>query len=78
MSFSCLLTLYVGGGALAFGEALKNRVRSLVESGELERLESADGQTGDSRRKKSLEETNIQNSRDNKKLECFFFFSNLY
>lgn len=30
----------------SLGEALKNRVGSLVEGGELERLEGADGDTG--------------------------------
>lgn len=42
--FCC--TLSRGGGAGGLGEALENRVGPLVEGGELERLEGADGDTG--------------------------------
>lgn len=40
-----------GGGGVGFGEALENRVRPLVERGELERLEGADGQAGEKQTK---------------------------
>lgn len=39
-------TLSGGGGAGSLGEALENRVGPLVEGGELEHLEGADGDTG--------------------------------
>lgn len=39
-----IFTVSGGGGALGLGEALENRVRPLVEGGELKRLEGADGQ----------------------------------
>jgi len=42
-----IFTMSGGGGALGPGEALKNRVWPLVESGKLKRLESADGQAGE-------------------------------
>lgn len=43
----CLFfTLSGGGGVRSPGEALENRVGPLVEGGELERLEGADGDTG--------------------------------
>lgn len=40
-------TMSGGGGALSLGEALENRIRPLVEGGELKCLKGADGQTGE-------------------------------
>lgn len=42
-----------GGGAMGLGEALENRVRPLVEGGELKRLEGADGQTSEKKQTKT-------------------------
>lgn len=42
-----IFTVSGGGGAMGLGEALENRVRPLVEGGELKRLEGADGQTSE-------------------------------
>lgn len=44
--FFFFFTLSGGGGAGSLGEALENRVGPLVEGGELEHLEGADGDTG--------------------------------
>lgn len=47
-----IFTVSGGGGALGLGEALENRVRPLVEGGELKCLEGADGQTGERKQRK--------------------------
>lgn len=53
-----IFTVSGGSGALGLGESLKNRVRPLVEGGELKCLEGADGQTGGRKQRgKRMEKT---------------------
>lgn len=47
-----IFTVSGGGGATGPGEALENRVRPLVEGGELKRLKGADGQAGEKKQTK--------------------------
>lgn len=46
-----IFTMSGGGRAMGLCEALENRVRPLVKGRELKRLEGADGQTGEKKKK---------------------------